>query len=194
MFSWMGITKIGGSTIMLPAAVAIAVWLLTARAWRMTWLWCLLFGSALVLVAASKIVYVGWGIGIPALDFTGFSGHAMRSAAIMPPLCYLILQDKSFAVRMSGVAFGVGFAALISLSRVLLQYHSIAEALSGWLLGSAVCLYFIWRAEQLPKPSFNRVLIAASFVLLLAASFSKPIQTQKLIEGAAEVLGGSQAR
>ncbi|AEK61817.1 hypothetical protein CFU_1986 [Collimonas fungivorans Ter331] len=193
MFSWMGITKVGGSTIMLPAAVAIAAWLLAARAQRLFWAWCLLFGSALLLVAASKIAFVGWGIGIDELDFTGFSGHAMRSAAIIPLLFYFLFQQKTTMTRQLAAVSGMAFAALISLSRVVLDFHSVSEALSGWVLGSAVSLAFIWCAETLPKPVLNRTLMGVSFVLLLAASFARPIPTQLLIDKAALLLSGHSA-
>lgn len=178
---------------MLPAAAAIAAWLLAARAWRSFWAWCLLFGGALLLVAASKIAFAGWGIGIEALDFRGFSGHAMRAAAIIPLLFYLVLQQQTSLIRRSAAVFGVCFAVLVSLSRVLLDFHSVSEAVSGWLMGTAVCLAFIWQAERLPKPSLNRALITASFILLLAASFARPIPTQWLIEEVAQLLTGHAA-
>ncbi|SDX28233.1 PAP2 superfamily protein [Collimonas sp. OK242] len=193
MFEWTTITKIGGSTIMLPAAAAIAAWLLAARAWRAFWVWCLLFGGALLLVAASKIAFAGWGIGIEALDFRGFSGHAMRAAAIIPLLFYLVLQQQTTLIRRTAAVFGMCFAVLVSFSRVWLDFHSVSEALSGWLMGSTVCLAFIWQAERLPKPSLNRALITASFVLLLAASFARPIPTQRLIEETAQLLTGHAA-
>ncbi|SFI09745.1 PAP2 superfamily protein [Collimonas sp. OK307] len=193
MLEWRTITKIGGSTIMLPAATAIAAWLLAARAWRSFWVWCLLFGGALLLVAASKIAFVGWGIGIETLDFKGFSGHAMRAAAIIPLLFYLVLQQQTPQIRLTAAVFGVCFAVLVSLSRVLLDFHSVSEAVSGWLMGTSVCLAFIWQAERLPKPSLNRALITASFVLLLAASFARPVPTQWLIEETAQLLTGHAA-
>lgn len=178
---------------MLPAAVAIAIWLITGDARRLFLYWCLLFAGGLILVAASKIAFVGWGIGIEAIDFTGFSGHAMRSAAIIPVIFYLALLPKAPAARWWAVLLGMCLATLISVSRVLLQFHSISEALSGWLLGSAVCLAFVHSAENLPKPEFNRVLIATSFAMLLAASFTKPIPTQRLIDDAAQLLSGHPA-
>jgi len=190
MFSWMQITQIGGSTILLPAAAAIAAWLSAGQAWRLAWYWCLLFAGGLLLVAASKIAYVGWGIGIEAVDFTGFSGHAMRAAAIIPPFFYILLQQNTLAVRLSTALLGMSFAALIAMSRVLLHFHSISEALSGWILGTAVCLCFLWLAEQMPKPELNRALVVGSFATLLAASFAKPIPTEPLIESAAALLSG----
>ncbi|MEO6919853.1 MAG: phosphatase PAP2 family protein [Collimonas sp.] len=178
---------------MLPAAVAIAIWLIAGDARRLFLYWCLLFGGGLILVAASKIAFVGWGIGIQSIDFTGFSGHAMRSAAIIPTFFYLALQPRTRAVRWAAVLLGLCLATLISVSRVFLHFHSVSEALSGWLLGSAVCLAFILSAESLPKPGFNRILIAASFALLLVASCTKPIPTQRLIDGAAQLLSGHSA-
>jgi len=76
---------------------------------------------------------------------------------------------------------------------VVLDFHSVSEALSGWLLGGAVSLAFIWCAESLPKPVLNRTLMAVSFVLLLAASFARPIPTQLLIDKAALLLSGHSA-
>ena len=178
---------------MLPAAAAIAAWLLAARAWRSFWVWCWLFGGALLLVTASKIAFAGWGIGIEALDFRGFSGHAMRAAAIIPLLFYLVSQQQTALIRRTAAVFGMCLAILISLSRVLLDFHSVSEALSGWLMGSFVCLAFIWQAERLPKPALNRALITASFLMLLATSFAKPIPTQWLIQEAAQLLTGHAA-
>lgn len=190
MFSWMQITSIGGSTIMLPAAVAIAVWLAAERAWRLVWHWCLQFAGALLLVAGSKIAFVGWGIGIPTLAFTGFSGHAMRAAAIIPLFFYLIVQHNTSATRLSAAFLGMCFSALISFSRVLLHFHSISEAVTGWILGMLVCLSFIRYAEKSPKPVLNRALIGGSVVILLLTSFAKPIPTERMINAAAIWLSG----
>jgi membrane-associated phospholipid phosphatase len=193
MLSWMQISKIGSSNVMLPAAVAIAVWLIAGGARRLFLYWCLLFAGTLMLVAASKVAFVGWGIGIEEIDFTGFSGHAMRSAAIIPTLFYIIVRQQAFAWRWPAVILGVGLAALISLSRVQLHFHSVSEALSGSLLGLAACLCFIWQAENAAQPGLSRTLLASSFVLLLTASFSKPVPTQDLIESTALWLSGHPA-
>ncbi|NKI69470.1 phosphatase PAP2 family protein [Collimonas pratensis] len=189
----MQISKIGSSNVMLPAAVAIAVWLMAGGARRLFLYWCLLFAGTLLLVAASKIAFVGWGIGIEEIDFTGFSGHAMRSAAIIPTLFYVIVRQQAFALRWPAVIAGVGVAALISLSRVQLHFHSVSEALSGSLLGLAACLCFIWQAENTSQPGLSRTLLACSFVLLLTASFSKPVPTEDLIASTALWLSGHPA-
>jgi hypothetical protein len=77
----------------MPAALIITIWLLTGRLWHLAALWCLLFGIAMLAVVATKIAFLGWGIGSEALDFTGISGHAARATAIFPVLFYLGLQN-----------------------------------------------------------------------------------------------------
>src|SRR5438445_2386701 len=109
MLIWMTITKLADTTVMVPVAAACAAWLVCGRAWRMALWWCLLFTMGLALVAATKIAFVGWGIGIRSLDFTGFSGHAMRASAVMPVLFYLLLQKAPPFARTSGVLLGIVF-------------------------------------------------------------------------------------
>jgi hypothetical protein len=43
------------------------------------WRWALLFGITGAIVCASKLAFMGWGMGIRELDFTGFSGHTALS-------------------------------------------------------------------------------------------------------------------
>ena len=84
MIPWIKFTSYGDTMVMIPAAFIILVWLTVGRAWRMAIWWCLLLIAGLVLVAATKIAFVGWGVGIRSIDFTGISGHAMRATAVLP--------------------------------------------------------------------------------------------------------------
>src|SRR5437868_4928886 len=85
------ITRFGEMGIVLPLVAALALWiLLSARSLRPVMGWLLPLGLAILLTSLSKIAFIGWGLGIAALDFTGFSGHAMFSAAIYPVLAYTL--------------------------------------------------------------------------------------------------------
>ena len=86
MISWSGITHFGDVAITSLIALAIAAWLLAEDEKRLALWWSVLFGAGLGVVVATKMAFIGWGIGIRSLDFTGFSGHTMRSAAVMPVL------------------------------------------------------------------------------------------------------------
>lgn len=190
MHYWTTITVYGGSTVMLPAAAALAAWLALGGAWRMSWYWCGLFGGGLAAVVASKIAFIGWGFGIAALDFTGFSGHAMRAMAVIPVLSYLALQNASAATRSIGVLGGLLLGTLICISRVALQAHSVAEAASGGMLGAAVSLGFIALSGKLEKPLLKRWLVAATVAGLIAMSFAEPAPSQRLLVRVALALSG----
>ena len=185
MISWLHITGLGDTVVMLPAATAIAVWLAMTRAWRMALIWCLMFGAGLLAVVATKIAFVGWGIGIRALDFTGISGHAMRASAVLPVLCYLGLREAPAALRHAGLLLGIIGGALLTLSRVAVQAHSVSEALSGFLLGSLISLTFISLCHSRPTLRIPSWLLALSLLALIPSSYAKPAPTSRWINGVA---------
>src|SRR5690606_18067772 len=115
---------------------------------RLALWWSVLFGGGLALVVATKMAFIGWGLGISSLDFTGFSGHAMRSAAVMPVLFYLLLQRAPRAARAVAALLGLAFATLIGISRLVLQVHSTSEVVTGWLLGAGVAFAFLMVANN----------------------------------------------
>lgn len=190
MFPWNQITFIGDTVVMLPAAALILAWLLVGRAWSAALLWSVLFSAGLLLVLASKIAYIGWGIGIDALDFTGFSGHAMRAAAVLPVLGSLLLMRATRPIWFAGIALGVAAGILVTVSRVVLDQHSMSEAVSGAMLGSAAGLGYIYLARTLATPRRNPWLIALGIVVLLPTSHAEPAPTNRWVTAAALYLSG----
>lgn len=175
---------------MLSAAAAIVLWLLAGRAWRMALWWCCLFGLGLVIVIATKIAFIGWGIGIGALNFVGISGHSMRATAVFPVLFYLVLQKSPAPVKTSGVLLGLALGALIGVARVVLDAHSVSDAVSGWLLGGAVSVGFIRISKRLPKPLLNLRLVGLSLLVLLPMSYAEPVPTNRWMNAMALYLSG----
>ncbi|QRX82858.1 phosphatase PAP2 family protein [Glaciimonas sp. PAMC28666] len=182
MFPWLGITKLADTTMMLPLAAACAVWMVCGGAWRMAFWWTLLFGLGLTVVAASKIAFIGWGIGIQSLDFTGFSGHAMRTTAVMPVLFYLLSQKLPLRTRTAGVILGIALGVFIGISRLAVQVHSVSEVISGCLLGALVSIGFIWTSRTLTKPVLRRWLIALSLIVLIPVPMAKPAPTDHWLQ------------
>ena len=110
-----------------------------ARATRpIAWRWLLLFGTGGSLIAASKIAFLGWGIGSATLNFTGFSGHTTLSASVWPVACWLTASHWEPRVRVSAAMLGWVFAALIGLSRLAIYAHSKSEVAAGFALGVVV--------------------------------------------------------
>ena len=190
MILWMKITSFGGITVMAPAAAVIAAWLIIQGAWRMALWWCLLFIAGMGLVIATKLAFIGWGIGIRSLDLTGFSGHAMRATTVFPVMLYLMLQKSAPIVRAGGILLGIALGAAIGISRLALQVHSVSEVVAGCALGAIVSFGFIWLAGALQKAALNRWLLVFSLVPLLAASEVEPAPTQHWLTEAALYLSG----
>jgi membrane-associated phospholipid phosphatase len=148
---WYAITNLGGAGVALPLAFAIALWLLAGYSWRMAASWLLLLGAAIGVVTATKIAFLGWGVGVRELDFTGVSGHAMLSTAVYPVAFFLMLQGVRSGLRAAGVAVGLVTGIAVGLSRVVLEAHSPSEAVAGVVVGALTALIFVrywWNAQS----------------------------------------------
>jgi membrane-associated phospholipid phosphatase len=110
--------------------------------------WLVPLGLAITVTTASKIAFIGWGLGIASLDFTGFSGHAMFSAAIYPVLAYtLTAHAANRRTVLLAVLGGYALALLIAWSRVHIQVHSWSEVVAGSMLGASASAWTIWRSQ-----------------------------------------------
>ncbi len=188
---WHLFTRLADTNLTVPAAAILAAWLLCASAWQSCLRWCLLFGFGLFIVAATKVAYAGWGIGIASIDFKGFSGHAMRAAAIMPAVMYLLLQRRSPLSQAAGLWFGIGFAIAIGMSRLVLGVHSVSEVVTGLPLGFAVSFAFIAYCRRQPPIAFRHGFLAAALLLLLPLLAMKPAPTESWIVRVAIALAGN---
>jgi len=149
--SWTQLFELGDLTLTLPLASAMAAGLLGARDWRAAAAWSALFVLALALVGAAKLAFLGWGTGLPALDFKAPSGHAAGVSVVFPTLFYLLLRDGRERLRRAGVVCGLVLGALVAGLLVVAGEHSPAEAWAGWLIGSAASLAAVRLAG--PRPA-----------------------------------------
>lgn len=191
MTSWIKLVYLGDSALMLPAAAVIAAWLASGRAPRLAASWGLLFMLGLALVGMSKIAFLGWGWGLPSIDLKGFSGHAMRTTAVMPVLLYLLLQPAPATLRRIGVALGLLAGAAMGVLLVVYDYHSISESVAGWLIGAAVSLCFIRIAAASPAVALHPWFIPVCLVAFLGMRTLLPHSTTHVLNQAAMFLSGS---
>jgi membrane-associated phospholipid phosphatase len=163
---WLFISRLGEAQILLPVALGLSVWLLVRmRATPIVPWWLALVAVAATITTVTKVAFIGWGVGSASLDFTGISGHAMFAAAIYPVLCGLALSGRSMAWQRAGWLAGALLAALIAVSRVMVQAHSTSEAASGFVLGGAASALAIAlaRPRSAPIPLWTPVLLVAWF-------------------------------
>jgi membrane-associated phospholipid phosphatase len=180
---------LGGLNVTAIIALAIAAWLVGARCWRLALGWCLLFGTAMLVVAASQMAFIGWGAGIRSLDFTGFSGHSARAAAVYPVAVFLLLERRPAWLRLLGVAGGALLALAVAAARVKVGAHSVSEAASGFGIGLAVALLFILRAYANRRGAPKPLLIALALAMLLLPR-GEPDIAHQWLTGVALTLAG----
>ncbi|MBT9493102.1 MAG: phosphatase PAP2 family protein [Paucibacter sp.] len=176
---WQLLTRLGEIQILLPLALLSALWLWRRSAQtEVAKRWMLALGLAMALTAASKLAFFGWGWGIAAWDFTGISGHAMASAAILPRLAWFALMGQATRLRYWGVGLGFGLAAMIAYSRLKVGAHSPAESIAGFLIGSVASLLSLRvsqpaKARAAPPLWLPVGMLAALLLLPLAAPKSR---------------------
>jgi membrane-associated phospholipid phosphatase len=183
---------LGSLPITGPLGVAIAAWLLAGRSWRLSLSWCLLFGLGMLLVVATKVAWIGWGVGMPDMKFGGLSGHSMRACAVFPVALYLAFHHAEEGVRRAAACAGVALALLVSVSRVPVLAHSWSEVVLGALVGLVVSAAFISIAHN-PRPQpFGRVLAGVLLPLLLIVPQVEPLPTERWMTSLALYLSGHE--
>jgi len=208
MIWWYHLSALGGLNVTASLAVAIAAWLVGARCWRLALAWCLLFGGAVFIAVASQVAFLGWGIGVRDLEFTGFSGHATRAGAVFPVALFLLMERRGVRReerrtesrpgardRRAGgwlraaVLAGAVLAVAVAAARVKVGAHSASEAVAGCMLGLACAGLFIARTrsagDSKPQPLLLGLLAAT---LLLPRS--DPANSHQWLTAAALKLSG----
>lgn len=190
MILWFLITGIGNVLVTGFTALTIAIWLAVSREWKMSLLWCALAGAAMLVVLATKVAFIGWGIGIEAVDMTCISGHATLAALVLPILSYFGLQSAPRKINSPAVFLGIGLAALIAVSRVMVNAHSGSEALAGWMFGTSVSLLFLSAMNSQAALRSRRWLLLCCFTLVFVSPAVKPIRSEDMITKFALYLSG----
>ena len=136
---WQVLTRLGEAQILLPAAALSTLALVQQRRGRLlAGRWLATLAAAVALTTASKVAFIGWGIGSSALDFTGVSGHAMFAAAVYPLLLATLAPATPRVAPWLAMAAGAALALLVGVSRVTVHAHSWSEVVAGLTLGGAV--------------------------------------------------------
>jgi membrane-associated phospholipid phosphatase len=192
MMWWNGLSVMGSLAVTGPVGLAIAVWLLAGKSWRLTLGWIMLFGLGMAMVVLTKVAFIGWGLGLRSIDFAGISGHAMRAAAVYPVAAFLAARSSPSTPRRLALAVGVILSALIAVARVKVDTHSASEAISGCLLGLAVAAAFIWMARSEDHLPLSRMLVLLCSPVLLVAPRVEPMPTELWMTELALYLSGHQ--
>jgi membrane-associated phospholipid phosphatase len=187
LITWHLIARLGEAGIVLPIALALGLWLvISAGSMRLASSWLMPLFLAAGVTTLSKLAFIGWGIGIASLDFTGFSGHAMFGAAIYPMLAYALTHRARGRMGTTGhvlaLLAGYALAALIAVSRVKTGAHSVSEAAAGFLLGAAASGCALWLTERVPHRLPGRwVYVGIAAWLTAMPAQASPSQTHGMV-------------
>lgn len=189
--SWTALTHLGNSTLLLPAALLLALWLLHVRQWSLARDWLAAFGGAVALVLASKLAFMGWGLGIAAWDFTGISGHATVATGVFTFGAWLLAAHGPRREQALALGAGLLVGVLVGVSRLELQVHSVSEVVAGCALGAAAAGWPVWRAAG-PRPRLHRRWVPAMLaaVLGLVPQLGRPAEPHGLVLQIALMVSG----
>ncbi len=171
---WVQVSRLGEAQILLPAMALALLWLASQRGGgRLVLAWLAATVLAAAITTASKIAFIGYGIGWAPLDFTGFSGHAMFAAALMPVLLRLAAGPRTRAGRGLVLVVGYALALVVAVSRVLVGAHSPSEVVTGFALGAMASAWAL-RAGRWPALPLARWMPAVLLVWALLAVVGAP--------------------
>jgi hypothetical protein len=165
--SWSSLYHLGDLSLTLPMAGAITACLLAARAWRAALAWATAFGLALALVAATKIAFLGWDTGLPALRYQALSGHATGFTVVFSATCYLLARRHGRKAGAIAACVALALGAVVAAALVQAGEHSIVEAVAGWAIGAGAFLLGARLAGAAPAAPVGRA--AAAALLAFAA-------------------------
>ena len=189
---WQIVTRLGEAQLMLPTALALVAWLAWIGERRAALLWLSLLAFAGGLTTASKVAFIGWGIGIADLNFTGVSGHAMHAAAVFPLLLRCLSASSGRSTQAAAVVTGYAVGAVVALSRVVIGAHSPSESMAGFALGGAVSALGLAFAT-VPRQHLPRWLLAALVVAQLLNPTAAPVySTHDMVTRLALSLSGHE--
>lgn len=184
---WRTLSALGDSRWLLPMALVLLITLPRADA-RLKWRCLLAIAVTAGVTLASKLAFMGWGIGIKSVHFTGFSGHAAMSSVIYPVVGAL-LAGTSKLPRRIGLVIGVLLATAIAWSRIPLHAHSLSEVIAGLMLGLGCSTWAMHTAGPSSRP--NAVAAAAAVLAGMVLPLALPdIHTHQLVIALAKLISG----
>ncbi|WP_244647915.1 MULTISPECIES: hypothetical protein [unclassified Pseudomonas] len=181
----------GAITVMFPIALVIAGWLWLAGSRAACTVWLLTVLCAYGLVGASKILFKGWGIGLPSLNIAVFSGHAMNACLMVPVLASVLARQVHPYLRwpaaLAGIGFGVWFAATL-VGNVI---HPMAEAIMGALIGGSAAFGFLLVLERWSLQRLGPATLLPGLMLITLAGAAPKFTAEHWLDQVATSLSGA---
>ncbi|MBA3670959.1 MAG: phosphatase PAP2 family protein [Gemmatimonadaceae bacterium] len=134
-------TTIGSPSMIVPATIAVALWLWHLRGLRIAGGIVIAPAVATAICLAIKELYArtrpAGGALLHELTYSFPSGHATASGAVFPTIAYVLWREELVAGSTAALLGIVGPLA-IGASRIYLDVHWTTDVLGGWCIGALV--------------------------------------------------------
>lgn len=185
--AWRTLSALGDSRWLLPMALVLLITLPSADA-RLKWRWLLAIAVTAGVTLGSKLAFMGWGIGLKSVHFTGFSGHAAMSSVIYP-IVGVLLAGAGKRARAIGLLISVLLAAAIAWSRIPLHAHSLSEVIAGLMLGLGFSGWALRAVLPSGRPTALVVAVAMLAGMILPLTLPD-LHTHQLVIALAKLISG----
>ena len=189
-YLWHALAAFGDSSVLLPCGALVALVLLPRISTRKlcgAWL-ALLVGTG-AIVAATKVLYMGWGFGLASVDFTGLSGHAALSFLVWPVTFFLFFGQARTA-RALAAAAATALAAAVSVSRLQTHAHSVSEVVLGGILGGGISSFYLVHYRRILQTVAPRRWLAVILAVPLVIGYVHAAPTESILAALARALSG----
>ena len=189
---WYLITRLGEAQILLPAVLFLCWALFRGFSSReLVKQWLLFLVLATLITTATKLAFIGWGIGIASIDFTGISGHSMFACAILPVLTAALIRAQG-RPWLGVVAMLLGYALAIGVawSRIVTGAHSMSEVAAGLAVGGLASSRTFSAARNSDLRLPLRSVLALALWLIVMPVIAPPSNSHDLVTRLARALSG----
>jgi membrane-associated phospholipid phosphatase len=157
--AFLGITRAGAPSAVIPATALVAAWLWKRRGLPIAGAVVLAPALATASFLALKKVYArprpAGGVRLHELTYSFPSGHATAAAAIFPTLAYVLWREK-LLTGARAITLGTVAPLAIGTSRVYLDVHWATDALGGWSVGALVTSFGAAVYERVRRQTRDR--------------------------------------
>ncbi len=145
---WQLTTQLGSSSLLLPIMLISLASLWLTHQKKVVYIWAVTLSLAITITVITKLIFMGWGLGIASLNFTGVSGHTLLATSIFPILFFSAYGGEQEKIRNIGLWLGLMLSFIVGISRVVIGAHSVSEVIAGWVLGLMVCVLVLKTIES----------------------------------------------
>ncbi len=174
----IAITELGATSVVVPLAAIVLLWLAWRRAWRIAAYWIAAVGFAAILSTVieaalhrsrpGNVLPLGWS------DYFPIGGDSTVNAVMYVFLAFLIARRFHRTGRLRASLAATAFVVLIALSRLYLGTHGLSEVTGGLVFGMAwIALLSVGYLSHQPARRQTRgLLVVACGTLALAGGLN----------------------